>query len=262
MQAVIKRTLFHAWALLGACVLLGAVAGTANAAEPLPTITSPGPQTSTVNQTKTIVVTGTNLHSLTAKNLPAGVPQPTEVKENEWKIEGAPKTAETATITLEAENAEGKAGTQVTFTWTVNISVDANPGPPENVETPAKPPEAPSKPSEPAPKVTSAGRLGTMPIQKPGRQLVASFLCEVQSCTVTISGVITAGKKKFKVHSAATKIAQGKKVQIPLKLSKSQRAVITAALKKHKKVLAALSATIHSSVGYQVTKALSVSVKS
>ena len=59
----------------------------------------------------------------------------------------------------------------------------------------------------------------------------------------------------------ATQIAQGKKVRIPLKLTKKQMRTIAAALKKHKKVTAALSASINSSVGLQVTKALVVTVK-
>ncbi len=100
-----------------------------------------------------------------------------------------------------------------------------------------------------------------MPTQKRGRELWASFLCEVASCKVQVMATITAGKTKFKLHSVRTPIAQGKKMRIALKLSKKQQALITAALKKRKKVTAAMSASIDSSVGRQVTKALVVTVK-
>jgi hypothetical protein len=76
-----------------------------------------------------------------------------------------------------------------------------------------------------------------------------------------VTATITAGKKKFKIHSARTSITQGQKPKIPLKLSKAQQALLVAALKKHKKVSAALSASINSSVGLQVTKALTIAIK-
>jgi hypothetical protein len=318
---------------------------TVNEPEAAPTITKPSDKASTVGGTAAVIVTGNNLATLTATGLPAGVPQPVEVKANEWKIEGTPTTAEVTTVTLEAKNKEGepvspvtttfewtveeaptivkppdqastvgKAVTQVTITgtnlflilppeelpvgltlskvteaeWTITgtpttvqtttvrleaknkaggtsapltfkWTVTAAQEPPK-IETPSKPPETPSKPPE-TPKAVSAGRLGTMPTQKQGRELWASFLCEVASCKVQVMATITAGKAKFKLHSVRTPIAQGKKTRIALKLTKKQRALIAAALKKRKKVTAAMSASIDSSVGRQVTKALVVTVK-
>ncbi len=223
--------------------------------EALPAIGTPADQTGVAGKAITPVpIEGTNLATVTtstAHPLPAGLSLTKTA--GKWTITGTPTAAGTSTVELEAKNAEGKAGTPVTFKWTIAAAEEP---PKPKSEVPSAPPSTP-----PAPTVASAGRLGTLPVQKQGRQLVASFLCEVQSCTVTIASIVTAGKKKFKVRSAATKIVQGKKVQIPLKLSKSQRNAILEALKKHKKVTAALSATIQSSIGYQVTKALTVTVK-
>ncbi len=308
--------------------------------EALPSITKPSDQTGLTGRAGTVIVTGTNLATLTATGLPAGVTQPVEVKPNEWKIEGVPTKAEIATVTLEAKNVEGAAGPTSTFKWTI--------GEPEALPTLAKPAdqtsiagsaiaaltisgtnldvltveelpagltltqvsetswtitgtpttekgtvsvtlraknkegggaepvsfgwtvnapptaktEAPSTPPPPITKTgtVSAGRLGIIPIQKPGKQLLASFLCEVSSCKVTVTAAITAGKSKFKVHSSSVTIAQGAKLKIALKLTKKQQALVLAMLKKHKKVSASLSATIQSSVGFQATKSLTVAV--
>jgi hypothetical protein len=241
----------------------GEVASTASVefkwavSEAAPTIgATPANQTSTVGTAITpVVVSGSNLFGLSAPALPAGLTL-NKVGETEWKIEGAPTIAKAATeVTLEAVNKEGTPGPTVTFKWTVTAAQE-----PPKIETPSKPPETPSKPPE-TPKAVSAGRLGTMPTQKQGRELWASFLCEVASCKVQVMATITAGKAKFKLHSVRTPIAQGKKTRIALKLTKKQRALIAAALKKRKKVTAAMSASIDSSVGRQVTKALVVTVK-
>jgi hypothetical protein len=228
--------------------------------EQAPSLTAPLDQTSTAGKAIVPVpVEGTNLDTVRASAahpLPAGLAL-TDTS-GKWTITGTPTTTGSSTVELEAENAEGKAAAPASFKWTVNAPEVPTAKPPTTkTEVPSTPPK--TTPSTPA--VTSAGRLGTMPTQKQGRQLVASFLCEVQSCTVTIKAVIKVAKQKLTLRSSATKIAQGKKVKIPVKLSKKQLALIAQALKRHKKVTAALSATIHSSIGYQVTRALTVTVK-
>ncbi len=230
---------------------------------PLPVIASVTPAEETVvagTAIKRVVIKGTNLKTVTAEGLPAELSLK-EVSETEWEITGTPTTAKTqTTITIKAKNSEGKAAAETkTYKLTATTPVPASNNPTPKIETPSAPP--PSTPSTPTPTVTSAGRLGTIPTQKQGSELFASFLCEVQTCTVTISAVLHVAKKTLKLHSAATKIAKGKKVKILIKLTKKERQQIAEALKKHKKVTAALSAAIHSSVGYQVTRALTVTVK-
>jgi hypothetical protein len=221
--------------------------------EAAPTIVKPADQSSTVGRAIVLTIKGTNLFSLVPEELPVGLTL-TKASETEWTITGAPTTVQTTTVTLEAKNKAGGTSAPLTFKWTVIPAQE-----PPKIETPAKPPETPKTPE--TPKVASAGRLGTVPTQKQGRELWASFLCEVASCKVQVTAAITAGKTKFKLHSARTPIAQGKKMRISLKLTKKQQALIAAALKKRKKVTAALSASIDSSVGRQVTKALVVTVK-
>jgi hypothetical protein len=207
-----------------------------------------------------VIFKGADLANVASKELPQGLAlkRVGGSSETEWEITGEPLAAKTTTeVTLEPENKAHTHGTSVTFQWTVNEPEASSP---PKIETPSKPPETPSKPPE-TPKAVSAGRLGTMPTQKQGRELWASFLCEVASCKVQVMATITAGKAKFKLHSVRTPIAQGKKTRIALKLTKKQRALIAAALKKRKKVTAAMSASIDSSVGRQVTKALVVTVK-
>jgi hypothetical protein len=223
-----------------------------------PTIEPPADQTSTAGKPiTTLVIKGTNLATLiTQEPLPAGLVLKASAThpETEWEITGTPTTPKAATsVTLEAKNKE-KAPSTKTFKWTV-VEEPA----PKTIETPAKPPETPAPP--PPTTIPSAGRLGTLPVQKPGKSLTASFLCEVASCQVQVTATITAGKKKFKIHSARTPVAQGQKAKLALKLSKAQQALVAAALKKHKKVTAALAASITSSVGFQVTKALVIAVK-
>jgi hypothetical protein len=226
--------------------------------EALPNFEKPAAQTSTAGKPiTTVIVKGTKLATMTSKNLPAGLALKASVAhpETEWEITGTPTTPKAATtVTLEASNTEKAPLQTTTFEWTV-VEEPA----PKPVETPSKPVEPPPPP--PPPTIPSAGRLGTLPVQKPGKSLTASFLCEVASCKVTITATITAGKKKFKIHSAATLIKQGQKPKIALKLSKAQQALLTATLKKHKKVTAALAASIESSVGFQVTKALTIAVR-
>jgi hypothetical protein len=221
-----------------------------------PKITNPGPQTSIAGKAiEPLKVEGTHLATLTDNStLPAGL-QVTKVAKEQWTITGTPTTPGESTVTLEAMNEEKVAGTPATLKWTVK----APETPAKPVETPAKPPETPAPP--PPTTIPSAGRLGTLPVQKPGKSLTASFLCEVASCQVQVTATITAGKKKFKIHSARTPVAQGQKAKLALKLSKAQQALVAAALKKHKKVSAALAASITSSVGFQVTKALVIAVK-
>jgi hypothetical protein len=220
------------------------------------TIAKPPDQAGTVGKAVTqVTITGTNLFLiLPPEELPVGLTL-TKVTEAEWTITGTPTTVQTTTVRLEAKNKAGGTSAPLTFKWTVTAAQE-----PPKIETPSKPPETPSKPPE-TPKAVSAGRLGTMPTQKKGRELWASFLCEVASCKVQVMATITAGKTKFKLHSVRTPIAQGKKMRIALKLTKKQQALIVAALNKRKKVTAALSASIDSSVGRQVTKALVVTVK-
>jgi hypothetical protein len=223
--------------------------------EAAPAITTqPADQTSTAGRPITpLAITGTNLFELKAEELPAGLGLE-KAGESEWRIIGTPVTPKAAvTVQLTAVNEAGGAMTRsVAFQWTVVAET-----PTKALETPAKPPETPPPPTT----IPSAGRLGTLPVQKPGKSLTASFLCEVASCQVQVTATITAGKKKFKIHSARTPVAQGQKAKLALKLSKAQQALVAAALKKHKKVSAALAASISSSVGFQVTKALVIAVK-
>ena len=217
--------------------------------EAAPTLEGPATETSIAGSPiAPIVLKGSNLAELSAVELPSGLIL-TQVSETQWTITGTPTTAKAATtVELTGINKEKEPGTALKVTWTV--------------EAPAKATETPAPgPTTTTPPIASAGRLGTVPTQKLGTQLLASFLCEVTSCKVSISATITAGKTKLKIHSARTQIAQGKKVQIPLKLSKQQRQLISAALRKHKKVTAALSARIDSSVGMQSTKALTITIK-
>jgi Putative Ig domain len=226
--------------------------------ESAPTLARPADQSTPAGKAVAVTLTGANLSVIEPEELPAGL-ELKKVTESEWLIVGTPTTVKAATVvTLKAKNKESTPlAAPVTFSWTVSAAeVPAK----KEAETPSKPPETPVKPPE-TPKATSAGRLGTVPIQKQGRELFASFLCEVASCKVTITGAITAYKTKFKIHSVATAIAQGKKVRIALKLTKKQQTTVSAALKKHKKVTASLTASINSSVGMQVTKALLVTVK-
>jgi hypothetical protein len=234
--------------------------------EPLPEFVEPfpGPQISTVGTEITPVIVKA-LHAALgvevvngAQSLPeglkfGGVPG----HEGEWQITGTPKTPtpEPVTVELVAQSTEHEDA-HLSFKWTINAAPTTRETPPK-LETPAKPPETPPPPTT----IPSAGRLGTLPVQKPGKSLTASFLCEVASCQVQVTATITAGKKKFKIHSARTPVAQGQKAKLALKLSKAQQALVAAALKKHKKVSAALAASISSSVGFQVTKALVIAVK-
>jgi hypothetical protein len=236
--------------------------------EPLPEFVEPfpGPQTSTVG-TEIAPVIVKALHAALgvevvngAQSLPeglkfGGVPG----HEGEWQITGRPKTPtpEPVTVELVAQSTEHEDA-HLRFKWTINAAPTTHETPPK-LETPAKPPETPPPP--PPTTIPSAGRLGTLPVQKPGKSLTASFLCEVASCQVQVTATITAGKKKFKIHSARTPVAQGQKAKLALKLSRAQQGLVAAALKKHKRVSAALAASISSSVGFQVTKALVIAVK-
>ena len=111
------------------------------------------------------------------------------------------------------------------------------------------------------PSVASAGKLSTVPTQKPSKSLMASFLCEVAACRVVLSATVTAGKSKFKIRSSPTSIKAGQKAKIAMKLSKKQQALIAATLKKHGKVTAAVAASIESTVGLQTTKSLAIAVR-
>jgi hypothetical protein len=222
--------------------------------EAAPTIKRPADQASAVGQPVELTIEGTNLFGLTPERLPAGL-KLGKSSETARTITGTATTPAAATVRLKATNHAGGAPVAVEFQWSVREAEKAA----SKVETPAKPPESSGPP--PPTTIPSAGRLGTLPVQKPGKSLTASFLCEVASCKVQVTATITAGKKKFKIHSARTPIAQGQKSKIALKLSKAQQALVAAALKKHKKVTAALSASITSSVGFQVTKALVIAVK-
>jgi hypothetical protein len=237
--------------------------------EPLPEFVAPfpGPQTSTVG-TEIAPVVVKALHAARVEvafgsSLPEGLKvEGVPGHEGEWQITGTPKTPtpEPVTVRLSAQSTEHEFA-HLSFEWTINLA-------PPTVETPAKQPETPSKTLEtpipaptPIPRITSAGRLGTLPIQKPGKSLSATFLCEVVSCKVQLMATVTAGSSKFKVHSLRTPIIQGQKAKIALKLTKAQQKLIAAALKKHKKVAAALTASIASSAGFQVTRALTIAVK-
>lgn len=83
------------------------------------TIEKPANQTSTEGAAiATVKVKGTNLVTLTSKELPAGLTL-TKVSPTEWTITGTPTTAKASTtVTLEAKNGEA-VGENTTFTWTV-----------------------------------------------------------------------------------------------------------------------------------------------
>jgi hypothetical protein len=238
--------------------------------EPLPEFLEPfpGPQTSTAGTEIAPVIVKTRHAALGVEVVPGPGSLPAGLKfggvpehEGEWQITGTPTTPtpEPVTVELVARSTE-QEDAHLSFKWTINPAPPTAETPAKAPETPSKPPETPSKPPE-TPKITSAGRLGTLPIQKPGKSLAASFLCEVTSCQVQLLATVTVGKSKFKIHSGRTSIAQGQKAKVVLKLSKAQQALVAAALKKHKKVAAALTASIQSSVGFQVTRALTIAVK-
>jgi hypothetical protein len=107
----------------------------------------------------------------------------------------------------------------------------------------------------------SAGKLSAAAIQKLSAGLSASFSCQVSICKVTLSATIAIGKQKILVRSALTTIKEGKKVKIALKLSAKDHRLIAAALAKHKRIVATLSATIESTIGKQVVKALKVGLR-
>jgi hypothetical protein len=179
----------------------------------------------------------------------------TKVSETEWRITGTPRIVKAATIVMLEATDKEKAPVQTTaFLWTINTAAA-----PPVTSTPA--PQTPAPTPTPIAKVTSAGKLGIVPVQKPGKSLMASFLCEVAGCRVVIKATVTAGKSKFKIRSSPTSIKTGQKAKIALKLSKKQQALIAAALKKHRKVTAALAASIESTVGLQTTKPLAIAVR-
>jgi hypothetical protein len=221
------------------------------------TIEKPTDQTSAASLAiATVIVRGTTLATLTARELPLGLVL-TQVSETEWTITGTPTTPKAAvTVTLEATNTAKDPIQTTTFTWTVGeVTV---PSVPLVISTPTPTP-APSP--TPIAKITSAGQLGTVPVQKPGTSLTASFRCEVAACRVVLTATVTAGKSKFKIRSSPTSIKLGQKARIVMKLSKKQQALIAATLKKHKKVSASVAASIESTVGLQTTKSLAITVR-
>jgi hypothetical protein len=224
------------------------------------TIEKPADQTSAAGLAiATVIIRGTTLDILIAKELPAGLTL-TEVSETEWTITGTPTTPKAAfTVTLEATNTAKDPTQTTTFTWTVGeVTVPSVPLVSSTLTpTPATPAPSPT----PIAKITSAGQLGTVPVQKPGKSLSASFRCEVAACRVVLTATVTAGKSKFKIRSSPTSIKLGQKPKIVMKLSKKQQALIAATLKKHKKVSASVAATIESTVGLQTTKSLAITVR-
>jgi hypothetical protein len=225
-----------------------------------PTLEEPAAQTGTARvPIATLLIKGTGLEELIANELPVGL-ELTKVSEGEWTITGTPTTPKAATtVTLEASNKAEATKQTITFQWTI-AEAAAPPSPPVN-STPAPAPETPSPAPAPIAKIASAGQLGTVPIQKPGTSLTASFRCEVAACRVVLTATVTAGKSKFKIRSSPTSIKQGQKAKIAMKLSKKQQALIVATLKKHKKVSASVVASIESTVGLQTTKSLTILVR-
>jgi hypothetical protein len=221
--------------------------------ESVPAIEKPANQASTTGTAITaLIVKGSNLATLTANELPQGLAL-TKVSETEWMITGTPTTPKAATIvTLEASNKEkAQAVATATLVWTIAETVV--PVSPIITPTPVVP--------LPITKAASAGQLGTVPVQKPGTSLTASFRCEVAACRVVITATVTAGKSKFKIRSSPTSIKLGQKAKIAMKLSKKQQVLIAATLKKHKKVSASVAASIESTVGLQTTKSLAITVR-
>jgi hypothetical protein len=87
------------------------------------TISKPSAQVSTRGAAITpVVVTGTNINTITPTNLPAGLTL-TKVSEAEWTITGTPTVTKALTsVTLEAKNLSG-SGESKSFNWTVEESV-------------------------------------------------------------------------------------------------------------------------------------------
>ena len=96
---------------------LAAVLPAAEAEGPA-TVNTPGSQAGTVGVPVSLPVTGTNLFSLTAEPLPAGL-KLEEVTEKEWRIVGVPTTAGPTTVTLEAKSEAGEGPLATTFEWTI-----------------------------------------------------------------------------------------------------------------------------------------------
>ncbi|MCW3033625.1 MAG: hypothetical protein JWM60_1970, partial [Solirubrobacterales bacterium] len=140
----------------------------------------PAAQVSTAGQAiAPVILTGSNLFSVIPLGLPAGL-ELKKASPTQWTIEGVPTTPRAAsTVTLKATNQAGGTSAPVEFLWTVQEAQKAAP----KTETPAKPVETPP----PATTIPSAGRLGTLPVQKAGKSLTASFLCEVASCKVQVT---------------------------------------------------------------------------
>src|SRR5581483_8947857 len=96
--------------------------------EAAPSLEAIGPQTGTVGQPFSMKVKGTGLHVVRGKT---GLPPELALKEvpgskeTEWEISGTPTVAKAATtVTLEAENADGSAIVEASFSLTV---VEAGP---------------------------------------------------------------------------------------------------------------------------------------
>jgi hypothetical protein len=135
--------------------------------------------------------------------------------------------------------------------------------------------ESPAPPSEPPPPTStgtpppsgaatltpgSAGRLSTVAIQRLGTFMSAAFLCQVSMCRVSIAGVIVLGKRTFKLQSLPVGIAEGRKERLLIRVPRKDHKLLAAALARHVHVKVTLSATIDSTIGRQVVRALSFSL--
>ena len=206
-------------------------------AEALPTIEKPADQTSTAGTAiSSVVVKGTRLEVLEAKELPAGLTL-TKRSLKEWAITGTPTTAKgAATVALEAKNKEEQPPPR-------DLPMDRQgTRSQERRRNPAKPTKRPRH-SPPPPRSSAPGASARSRSQKQGH--VAVRLVPLRSGRMQGPGDRDDHRRQeeFKIHSARTPIAQGKKVRIALKLSKTAAGVASPpTLKKHKKVTAALGA--------------------
>lgn len=82
-------------------------------------VTAPGSQSNAKNKLITpLIIKGTNMHTLAATNLPAGL-ELVKKSETEWEVKGTPTIEKGATtVTLEAE-AEGGGPETAEFSWTI-----------------------------------------------------------------------------------------------------------------------------------------------
>jgi uncharacterized repeat protein (TIGR01451 family) len=102
----------------------------------------------------------------------------------------------------------------------------------------------PNTPGGSTPTPPSAGNLIMAFKQKLAATLSAYFLCKVTSCSVTLTGKITVGKRSIPVQLKAVTVKENQKQRLAIKLSKKLRLELTKALAKHQKVTLTVAASV------------------